>query len=138
MFAVAAVAADCWLCVLLAAPRRPLPGAEVEEAVAVYLLGRWQRLRLVAILTTLAAILAAILALPSGPIADMRAPPVAQRLCTYPPTGFPRCYAQQYDGTWIEEELQDGGTWIALGIVKAPPPPAMCADDDALMCAGAR
>lgn len=111
---------------------------EVEEAITVRLLGRWQRLRLVAILATLAAILAAIFAVPSNPVAEMRAPLTTQRVCTYSMVGFPRCYVQQYDGTWVVEELQDDGVWIALGTVKAPPHGENCASDDALMCSGAR
>jgi hypothetical protein len=52
MWTFVVIPATCWLCVLLAHPRRPLPDHEVEELVYARLLGRYQRLILVALIAT--------------------------------------------------------------------------------------
>ncbi|MDQ6748939.1 MAG: hypothetical protein M3010_12650 [Candidatus Dormibacteraeota bacterium] len=40
MATLIAVPLTCWLCVLIALPRRPLPGCEVQDLVYTWLLGR--------------------------------------------------------------------------------------------------
>lgn len=47
-----AVVVTCWLCTLLARPRQPLPGHEVQELVYTRLLGRQHRLAMLALLVT--------------------------------------------------------------------------------------
>lgn len=53
-----------WAAALIARPRRPLPGNEVQELVYVRLLGRQQILTTIALGVTLLALLVGILALP--------------------------------------------------------------------------
>ena len=48
----AAIPLTCWLCALIAAPRRPRVGNEVAELVYIRLLGRQQRLVLLAAVAT--------------------------------------------------------------------------------------
>jgi hypothetical protein len=61
---MALVALTCWMCTLLATPRRPLAGNEVAELVYVRLLGRQQRLVLLACAATAALILTLVLGMP--------------------------------------------------------------------------
>ncbi len=55
-----ALALTCWLCVLLATPRRPRRGDEVEELVHAHLVGRCQRVMVVAVIVTLGAFVTCI------------------------------------------------------------------------------
>jgi hypothetical protein len=59
---MAAIAATCWACALLAVPRRPMPGNEVAELVYSRLLGRQQRLVLAASTATAMVGIAALIA----------------------------------------------------------------------------
>jgi hypothetical protein len=52
MFTVVAIPLTCWLCALVASPRRPRFGNEVEELVYSRLLGRQQLVTLLAIAAT--------------------------------------------------------------------------------------
>jgi len=55
MFTVATIPMICWLCALLAIPRRPLPGNEVAELTYRRLVGRHHLLVALAIAVTLLA-----------------------------------------------------------------------------------
>ncbi len=59
-FAVATVL-TCWLCALLAIPRGPIPGHEVQELVYRRLIGRYHLLLACAIVTTVVVALAILL-----------------------------------------------------------------------------
>ncbi|MDQ6834358.1 MAG: hypothetical protein M3008_13260 [Chloroflexota bacterium] len=52
MLMMATVAATCWLCALIATPRRPLLNNEVQELVYTRLLGRQHLLMLLALAAT--------------------------------------------------------------------------------------
>jgi hypothetical protein len=119
MWSLIAIPITCWFCTLVAAPRRPRLGNEVEELVYARLLGRQHRLVLLALLVTAVTALAFILSLPRHADASPRGAP-AQRVCTQPSVGFPTCYERQADGLWTREELQGDGTWLAVATVTAP------------------
>jgi hypothetical protein len=57
MITLAAVALTCWLCSLIALPRKPLPDNEVQELVYARLLGRQHTLMLLALVVTAGAFL---------------------------------------------------------------------------------
>lgn len=66
-----AVAVTLWVAALVASPRRPLMGNEVQELVYVRLLGRQQLLVFVATAATAALALALVLSLPARVHADL-------------------------------------------------------------------
>ncbi|MHB8647303.1 MAG: hypothetical protein ACYDAR_16065 [Thermomicrobiales bacterium] len=117
MVTLIAVALTCWLCSLIALPRRPLPNNEMQELVYARLLGRHHVLRLLALIVTAVLFLALVMTLPSRVDATLR----AHRVCTHPSIGFPTCYSEQRGGTWAREELGGDGNWIVVGTVFAPP-----------------
>ncbi len=53
MIALLFIAGTCWLCALLAIPRKPLPGNETQELVYRRLIGRHQLLVALAFAVTL-------------------------------------------------------------------------------------
>src|SRR5262245_9264455 len=118
MVTLALVSLTCWACAVVAHPRKPLLGHEVEELVYARLLGRQQRLILLALLVT--GVLALVFAVtrPNVADADLQGGR-AQRACTQPSVGFPTCYEKQANGTWVQEELQSDGTWLAVSTVTA-------------------
>src|SRR5690242_12795065 len=72
VLALALIPLTCWLCALVAIPRRPLPGNEVQELVYARLLGRQQRLVLLALVVSLVVGFSFVVRLPG--IALMDAP----------------------------------------------------------------
>ncbi len=64
MNTIATVAFTCWLCAFIAIPRKPLIANEVAELVYTRLLGRQQRLALLAGAMSVALLLAVVLSLP--------------------------------------------------------------------------
>ena len=64
MHAMIVVTLTCWACTLIAAPRKPRVGDETAELVYHRLLGRQQRLALVAFVATAALFLTVVLSLP--------------------------------------------------------------------------
>jgi hypothetical protein len=122
MVAWVAVLLTCWLCALVAIPRKPRIGNEVEELVYARLLGREQRLVLLACVVTVATLLVLVLSLPRSidPTLDAeRHPP---QVCPHDPYGRAAiCYRRQPDGTWVEKAVQADGTWRWVGVVAAPP-----------------
>ena len=120
MVTLAAVALTCWLCSLLALPRKPLPNNEVQELVYARLLGRQQFLRLLALIVTIAAFLTLIaLARPNhsdpglNPVRQPNAP------CNQGASASAFCATVQ-PGTRIVQEVQGDGTWIVVATFPAP------------------
>lgn len=69
-----AVSITCWACALVALPRKPRLGNEVEELIYTRLLGRQRRIVLLALGVTAALFLAAVVALPQQVSAIPQAP----------------------------------------------------------------
>ncbi len=59
-----AVSLTCWLCTMVAVPRKPQFGNEIAELVYARLLGRHHRLALLAVCITAALVLTIIVSLP--------------------------------------------------------------------------
>ncbi len=64
MHALIFVTLTCWLCALIATPRKPRVGDEAAELIYSLLLSRQQRLALLAFLSTAALFLSLVLSLP--------------------------------------------------------------------------
>jgi hypothetical protein len=122
MLMVAAIPLTCWLCVLVAMPRKPLPDNEVQELVYSRLLGRQQRLALLALVVTAAAFIVFVAGLSQEAGAKGNSVPVGQQLCSnsLSSSTFPTCYTRQLDGQWKEEQLQADGSWRVIGYVSHP------------------
>src|SRR5262245_62159245 len=89
VYILIATALTCWVCTLVAAPRRPLPGNEVEELVYARLLGRQQRLLLLTLVITGIALVGTLAAVPQHINPDLHALRDARGTCTYPASGGP-------------------------------------------------
>jgi hypothetical protein len=113
MLTIACATLTCWVCVLITTPRKPLPGNEVQEFVYSRLLSRRQWLVLLALLLTGVFCIAVLASAPQRIDPNLRDVRSAQRVCNYPAVGFPSCYRLQADGTWAQEEFQDG-QWIVV------------------------
>jgi hypothetical protein len=114
MLATIAPSLTCWLCVLLAIPRRSLPGNEVAESVYSRLLGRQQRLLLLALTSTVIALVGAVTTLPEQIDPDLHALRTARASCTYPLTGGRICPILEPGGVWVQAQVQADGSWQAL------------------------
>ena len=133
MFALAVAAMICWIVVLIARPRTPLPGNEVQELVYSRLLGRQQVLMLFALLVTGMALLVFIVGLPQRMDPDLRAVRRTQAACLdarhkasdaldYGITSAAHCYELQPGGTWVQKVERPDGSWLVVGTVLAPSP----------------
>jgi hypothetical protein len=122
MLTLIAIPITCWLCALVAIPRRPRLGNEGEELVYARMLGRQQRLMLLALVATLAAFVAIAVAMPRRVQPNPVVASSAQQVCTDEPMSPPTCYTPQPSGTWVKEELQTDGTWLRTGAQPYPPP----------------
>jgi hypothetical protein len=109
MFILMTVPLTCWLCVLVASPRRPRLGNEVEELVYTRLLGRQQLLTLLAIVMTAMAGLIIVLTLPSQIAPARPVFQVGQQVCTHTPSRPAVCYNLQADGRWQQEPSESPG-----------------------------
>lgn len=120
MVTLTAVALTCWLCSLIALPRKPLPNNEVQELVYARLLGRQHLLMLLALVATAGALLTLIaLARPSRIDSDFSAarrlnPPCVQS--AYDPTA---CATPQ-PGTRVIRDMQDNGKSAVVATVPVP------------------
>jgi hypothetical protein len=106
MVTLAAVALTCWLCALLAMPRKPLPNDEIQELVYARLLGRQQTLMLLALVATAGALFAlVVVARPNR--ADFYFDGVRHptAVCTYGTYDAGPCAAPEAD--LIIREIQD-------------------------------
>src|SRR5205807_728666 len=126
---LATIPVTCWLCAWLATPRRPLVGNEVQELVYGRLLGRQQRLVLLAIVATALVFLPLILLLPSTINPDLQDVRLAQTAChgIRPAGEPPSCYVLEPGGIWAVEEWWDGG-WTPVEVLPTRPNlgPAPC------------
>jgi hypothetical protein len=120
MVTLAAVALTCWMCSLIALPRKPLPNNEVQELVYARLLGRQHLLMLLALVATAGALLTlVVLARPSRVNSDFSAARRLNAPCiqsAYDPTA---CATPQ-PGTRVVRELQDDGKWAVVATFPAP------------------
>jgi hypothetical protein len=120
MWTVILIPAACWLCAVIAVPRKPCVGNEVEELVYARLLGRERQLVLLACVVTVVTLLVLVLSLPRriDPTLDaVRHPP---QVCADHLVGVPTCYTRQPDGTWVEEAMQDDGSWRQVSVARPP------------------
>lgn len=102
MITLAAIPLACWLAVLIATPRRPRVGNEIEELVYVRLLGRQEQLRLLAIVATAAALFMFVLALPAHGVRDAGYILSGRYYCTPAEADTQMCYSLQPDGSWLQ------------------------------------
>jgi len=132
MFAYAAIPLTCWLCALLATPRKPRVGNEVEELVYSRLLGRQQMVALLALLVTAAAVLAIVVTLPQRLDPDLNTVRQAHAACVEArqvessardggATVLPHCLALQPGGTWAEQMERADGSWLLVATLASPP-----------------
>jgi len=120
MLMFAAIPLTCWLCVLVAMPRKPLPDNEVQELVYSRLLGRQQRLVLLAFFVTAVAFLVMVVGLSQRADVSRESVQAGQQICSGSPALSPTCYTRQSDGQWQEEQLQADGSWRVIGVVAHP------------------
>ncbi len=112
-----------WLAALVARPRRPLPNNEVEELVYSRLLGRHERLMLLALIATGLVFFAGVTTIPQHVERNI-VPMNAERVCADDSAlGPPSCVTRRADGTWQREVLRSGSGWqvVATGTVSTPP-----------------
>lgn len=119
MVTLAAIALTCWLCSLIARPRKPVAGNEAQELVYVRLLGRQQTLMLLALVVTAGVLLALVIAIRPGRIdpnfAALRRPNASCIQGAYNPG---TCAAPQA-GTRAIREIQDDGRVAIVATVFA-------------------
>jgi hypothetical protein len=117
MFALlAAIPVTCWLCALLARPGKPLPGREVEELVYARLLGRQQRVVLLALMSTAVVTLFLFATLIGHAGAASLGVTGADPACNYAPDELTTCYRALPSGGWKAEQLQKDGTWRVVAL----------------------
>lgn len=124
MITLAAVALTCWVCSLIALPRKPLPNNEVQELVYARLLGRQHRAVLLAIVVTALGFFALVLSMPSRPAAHPPGAPSRRQICFDGAGNLPTCYTPQPGGAWLQEDLQASGTWRVAGVSFSAPHPS--------------
>ncbi len=131
--ALAAATLTCWLAVLVARPRTPLPNNEVQELVYARLLGRQQMLALLALIVTAISFLLIVATLPQRIDPDLRlvrhakaacieAQHVASDALDYGATVLPHCFELQAGGGWVAKAQRPDGSWQVIGTVSAPSP----------------
>ncbi len=118
MLILTAIPITCWICAVVAIPRRPHPGNEVQELVYVQLLGRQQRLVLLAGAVTVATLLILAPSLPrryDRTSETERHPP---QVCSdYLGNGVSTCYTRQTGGMWVVETMLADGERRQVGVV---------------------
>ncbi len=92
MVAYMAIPLTCWVCALLARPRRPHIGNEVEEFVYARLLGRSQRVALLALVVTAVAFFTFVVALPSHIEPGFSQTPSMHQMCDDQPIEQRTCH----------------------------------------------
>jgi hypothetical protein len=120
MLMYAAIPLTCWLCVLVAMPRKPLPDNEVQELVYSRLLGRQQRLALLAFIVTAVAFMTFVVGLSQRAGANEANVQVGQQMCSTSLTWYAICDTRQPDGQWKEEQMQADGSWRVVGYFSHP------------------
>jgi len=120
MFAYAAIPLTCWLAAVIATPRRPRLGNDVEELVYARLLGRQQILRFVALIATMALFLFFVATLPARVDPGLRDVRGAREACANQRIGSRTCSVLGPGGVWVQQAEQGDGRWTAVGTVAAP------------------
>jgi hypothetical protein len=117
MVTLAAVALTCWLCAVLAMPRKPRLNDEIQELVYARLLGRQQTLMLIALVATAGALFAFVaLARPAHINLDLNGVRHPYARCTYGTYDPGPCAAPGADPQVIRE-VQDDGTSAIVATV---------------------
>jgi hypothetical protein len=110
MAACIATILSCWLCALLATPRRPRRGNEVEVLVYTRLLGRRHLLVGLAAVVTVVMLLVFVLSLPRRIDRTLGAERQQPQVCVdLLGNGMSTCYTRQSDGMWAMETLRADG-----------------------------
>jgi hypothetical protein len=121
LLACVLAALTCWCCVPVVRPRRIHHASHGEARKYIDLLGRQRRLILLAVIWTVAA-LVAFLAMPtevSPVLRDLRRAKAAcgEQTSPYDPT---ICYALQPGGIWVVEVYAPDGSWQVIATVAYP------------------
>jgi hypothetical protein len=112
MVALVSVPLALWLAAFVARPRRPLPGNEVQELVYSRLLGRYERLVLLALIVTGVMVIGVTVTLPRHLDTTLGAAHEVGMFCDDESmTGVPSCLTWHADGSWTREELRGGSGW---------------------------
>jgi hypothetical protein len=110
-----------WLATIIACPRRPRLGNEVEELVYSRLLGRHHLLIGFAMIVTAATLLAAVLTLPRQIDPTLGKSRELDQYCASVAAGAPFCYRMESDGRWAQAVRLSDGQWAMSGRVPMPP-----------------
>ncbi len=126
MLTFALVPLTCWLCALLALPRRPLPGNEVQELVYARLLGRQQRLVLLALVVSVVVAFAVVVHLPGIALSDTtaigsHADTIGGSAVCETGASSQVCYVPRLGGMWAVERWQPDGAVVIEDLVPVPP-----------------
>jgi hypothetical protein len=97
MWSLIAIPLTCWLCALVALPRRPLPDNAVQELIYGRLLGRQQRLVLLALVATIVMLLALLATVPRHAGSDL---PTDRPCGLAAPDDQPVCGPAQQTDSW--------------------------------------
>lgn len=108
-----AVALTCWLCTLVASPQKPLPGNEVQELVYARLLGRRERVMLLAIAMTIIAFASIVMTLPQRAGAEASRLSRSGMSCAQLLEELDPCVTIQ-PGTRAVRERQDDGSVVIV------------------------
>jgi hypothetical protein len=92
MLAYLAIPLTCWVCALVARPRRPHGGNEVEELVYARLLGRSERVALLALVVTIVTFFTFVVALPSHGAPGFSDAPTMHQICDDQPIEQRTCH----------------------------------------------
>jgi hypothetical protein len=121
MLALATIPLTCWVCAWLARPRKPRYGDEVQELVYGRLLGRHQRLTLLALILTAGMLLGFVITLPQRSDRTLQSVRGADAECAAEmvAAATARCFELEAGGTWVEEEYQGGIGWKQIATISA-------------------
>lgn len=118
MLTLAAIPLTCWLCALIALPRKPLPDNEVQELVYARLLGRQRTLMLFALLVTLGGLLVLLATVrPSHVDADLDTVRRANVACIQVAYNLAPCGTPQPNVLLIREIQDDGRPAVVTTVV---------------------
>jgi hypothetical protein len=118
---VCAAALTCWFCVFFAVPRARIQADDLLlHAYARYV---GQRLSYLAILLTIASVLALALTRSPGEDAALRAVRGPTVACEDRPGSAPICwtYLPGPPAVWLEEQMQGDGSWLTIATMMRRP-----------------
>ena len=115
----------CWTCAFVARPREPLPGQEIQELVYTRLLGRQQRLPVLAVIATATLLLTFLVGMPERVDRDLAVIRQAHAACRALVTGGGAgsnhiCYEPQPGGGWRMEVVHADGSRHVIATIAAP------------------